>query len=109
MLLLFQSAFLLFSLFAITTIARRKKEGFLGIIGAVLWVLFWIVADVAVFWPDTTSRVAEAFGIGRGSDFVVYVSIALIFYLLFRVHIRLERMEQNITKVVRDRALREKG
>lgn len=106
MLFLFQSAFILFSLFAILNIARRKKEGFLGVAGMVVWILFWIVADIAVAWPDTTSRVAEAFGIGRGADFVIYSSIALIFYILFRLHIKIEAIERDITKVVREKALK---
>ena len=49
---------------------------------------------------------ANRLGIGRGSDLVIYISIAVLFFLLFRVHIAIERVNREVTKVVRDRALK---
>ncbi|MBU1854341.1 MAG: DUF2304 domain-containing protein, partial [Nanoarchaeota archaeon] len=42
------------------------------------------------------------FGIGRPIDVVIYASIIVLFYLIFRMYVKIESMEQNITKVVRE-------
>lgn len=103
----FQIIFVLFSLFALYSVIARKTKGELGPKGALFWLLFWIAADIAVIWPDSTSMVAEAFGIGRGSDFVLYTAVALIFYLLFKLHVKVEGLSRDLTHVVRSKALKE--
>lgn len=101
MLILFQILFVLFVLFAITNVIRRKKEGLLGPKGVVFWVVFWLLSIVAVLWPDSTTQIANLLGIGRGTDFVIYVALVIIFYLLFKLHVKLESVGRDITKVVR--------
>ena len=71
----------------------------------VFWILFWLAADVAVLWPNSTTVLANALGIGRGSDLVLYISLAALFYLLFRLHVKVESINRDVTKVVRDKAL----
>ena len=107
MIVLFQILFTLFALFAIASVFKRKKEGLLGPKGLVFWVMFWLLAIVAVLWPDSTTQLANLLGIGRGSDFVLYVAIALLFYLVFKLHIKLESVGRDITRVVRKEAVEE--
>ncbi len=105
MIILFQILFSLFALFAIGNVVKRKKEGLLGPKGLVFWVVFWLLAMVAVLWPNSTVVVANTFGIGRGTDFILYISIALLFYLVFKLHIKLESVGRDITTVVRKETL----
>ena len=35
---------------------------------AILWMLLWTAAGVAIAWPKVTKIVANALGIGRGAD-----------------------------------------
>ena len=102
---LFQILFLVFSLLAIVAIIRHKKESGLSSRGLFLWVIFWIMADVVVIWPGITNIFASKLGIGRGSDLVLYISIVLIFYILFKLHVKLESINRDITKIVRERSL----
>ncbi len=101
----FQIIFVAFSLLAIANVWKRKKDAELGLKGAWFWILFWLLADMAVLWPESTTLIANRFGIGRGSDFILYIAIALIFFILFRLHVKIERMNRDITKVVRRDAL----
>lgn len=71
------------------------------------WTLVWLGIFVVATDPEITSFVANHAGIGRGADLGVYVALAVLFYLLFRIFVRLEHMERNITKIVRAVALRE--
>jgi small membrane protein len=73
----------------------------------VVWLAFWLAAAVVVAWPELTVKVANFVGIGRGSDLVMYGSVMFLFYALFRLLIRIERLEKNLTKLVRQTALEE--
>ncbi len=108
MLILFQSLFTLFALFAIISVATKRKSGLLGPKGTVFWVLFWLLACIFVWWPNSTVILANYLGIGRGTDLVLYVSLALIFFILFRLHVKVESIGRDITKVVRREALNDK-
>jgi len=105
MLITFQILLVLFALFAIINVVRKYKEGLLGPKGALFWVLFWISVGVVVVWPNNAQKIADHIGIGRGADLVIYVSVAVIFYLLFRLNVKLEGLKRDLTKVVRDDTL----
>lgn len=106
MLIIFQILFIAFALFVVSSVFKRKKGGLLGTKGVVFWLLFWFAAIVAVLWPDLTTKLANYLGIGRGTDLVVYASLAIMFFVLFRLHIKVESIGRDITLVVRDKALK---
>jgi hypothetical protein len=72
------------------------------------WLILWLIVLV-VFWvPDSTGYLAQLLGITRGADLMIYASVLLIFYLLFKIFIRLNKTDEAITKIVRQRALENK-
>lgn len=73
-----------------------------------LWGIFWIVLGVFVIYPSLMSRLANLFGVGRGVDIIIYLALILLFYLAFKINVRMERIEQDITKIVKEEALRKK-
>jgi len=105
MLIIFQILFTLFALAAIFAVGKRKKEQLLGNKGVAFWGMFWVLAIVVVFNPESATGLAEVLGIGRGVDLIIYISIALIFFILFRLHIKIESTARNVTKVVRHNAV----
>ena len=105
MLILFQLLFILFSLFAIISVIKRKREGLLGPKGMIFWIGFWLLAVILVLWPNSTGVVANYLGIGRGADLVFYVSLVVIFYLVFKLNVKLESLGRDVTKVVRAKSL----
>ncbi|MFH1712743.1 MAG: DUF2304 domain-containing protein, partial [Candidatus Jacksonbacteria bacterium] len=46
-------------------------------------------------------------GIGRGVDLIIYLSLIFLFSALFFILVRLERLERDVTKIVRKRTLEE--
>lgn len=70
------------------------------------WLIIWLLAIVVIWRPDVTSFLAIKVGVTRGVDLVVYVSIIVIFYLLFRLLMRQEKLEKEVTKVVSALALK---
>ena len=73
----------------------------------IFWMSLWTAVAVVVVYPKTASLIANLLGVGRGADLVIYSSLLLIFYLSFRIFMRLEKMEKQITKLVIDSALKE--
>lgn len=73
----------------------------------VFWMINWILVGVIAFWPGVTQQIAEFLGIERGIDAIVYFSIVLLFYLIYRSYVKIEHLDQQITKVVRNEALNE--
>src|SRR3989338_6450633 len=85
---------------------RRFRKREMSVRWLALWVILWVGASVVVLVPKTSERIAAILGVGRGVDVVVYLSIATLFYFMFRIMTRLDRMEREITKDVRAAALR---
>ena len=73
------------------------------------WFLLWLTAAFLVIVPDSASYLASLVGVGRGSDLVIYLALLLAFYLLFRIFVRLERTERDLTAIVRELALKKKA
>lgn len=73
----------------------------------IVWSLFWLIAAGLVIWPDASSWLAAVLGVGRGADLVVYLALMLIFYLLFRIFVRFEKQERELSKLVQKQALDE--
>lgn len=71
----------------------------------VVWSVFWVGIIVLVWQPNLTDRLAALLQVGRGADAVFYLSLIVIFYLLFRIYIRFERIDSHITTLVRQIAL----
>jgi hypothetical protein len=46
-------------------------------------------------------------GVERGADLIVYASIVVLFYAMYRVLIRLERQNKELTDLVRSLAIHE--
>ena len=61
--------------------------------------------------PSTLSHLANLTGVGRGVDVIIYLSIIALFYMVYRSYVKMENMEREITKLVREIAIieREKG
>jgi len=73
------------------------------------WVIFWIGILVVIIFPEITNFIANKVGIGRGADVAVYASILLIFYVIFKIYTRIDRIEKDMTKLVRKISIQEKN
>src|SRR3989337_3810313 len=105
MLTTIQIVLLVFILFAISRVLLRIKEKVISTQVGFFWFLIWLAAFVGVILPGTTTRLASYFGVGRGVDVIVYLSLALLFYLVFRIYVMIEDIRRAITFLIRHLAL----
>ena len=104
---LIQVLLVLFAVFAITRVILKARQRRIPTAWAALLSLIWVGLVVVSLLPQTTDLLAAHVGIGRGADLLVYISIIALFYLVFRLVVRMERIQQDITKVVRAMALKD--
>jgi len=103
--MLIQILLLLFIIYAVIKVALRYKDKIISLQEFVLWTVFWFMVGFVVILPETTSLVANLVGVGRGVDLVIYISILILFYLVFRILVRLDKIDKDVTKIVRKIAL----
>ena len=102
-----QLIFLAIVVLALIFTWRRVKQNAIRHGEGLLWACVWIAIGIVVLNPEITSRIANAFGVGRGADFVVYGSVIVLFLLVFQSHIAVQRLERALTELVSRQALRD--
>lgn len=70
-----------------------------------VWVVIWLSAMAAFIWPDGTARLAQAVGIGRGADLILYLAILSGFWAFARLSARQRQTERDLTRLVRELAI----
>lgn len=86
----------------------QKKKGQIQATEFVFWLVFWMVAAGAIIFLKWIDRFVSFVGFsGSGIEVLLYLAVAIIFYLLFRLRLRLERTEKDITKLVSYIALKD--
>jgi len=102
--MLIQIILSLFVVFALANTIQRFKKKEITPSSLLFWVVFWGVVAVVVWRPTLSTDLANFLGVGRGADLLFYFSIAVIFYLIFRLTVKMEKIERDITKIVRELA-----
>lgn len=70
-------------------------------------ILFAIVAVLSIFFPTLLSTVANFFGVGRGTDLVLYGTIVSVLVFMSTTYQRFRVMEVSTTKLARRIAIDE--
>lgn len=83
------------------------RRGRVSARGILFWTLVWILVGVVAVWPNVTYKVAGLVGITRGADLVLYLGLLLVFFILFRNAVRMEKIERDLAALVRVLALRD--
>lgn len=96
---------ILFALFALSRVILRFKDKNISFTELLFWCIVWgSVISVALF-PQIFVTLSSILGIGRGVDTLLYFGMILLFYLLFRLYVKVETQQKDITKLVRIIAL----
>ena len=104
--MLIQFIIILFSLFAISRLRSKLKVKEIDAKEFYLWLLFWAVIIIATLWFRKTDIIAKFFGVEKGADLAVYISILFLFYLLFKLIVKIKKIERDITKIIREIAIK---
>ncbi|MBT4277273.1 DUF2304 domain-containing protein [Candidatus Falkowbacteria bacterium] len=104
--MLIQFLIILFSLFAISRLFKKLRSKEVRNTEFYSWLFFWFLVIGATIWFKETDRIANFFGVEKGADLAVYVSVLFLFYLIFKLIVKVEKQEKEITKITREIALK---
>jgi len=91
-----------FGIFALSRAFLRFRGKEIGISEFFFWSVTWLLLLLLAVFPQYTPIVSKQLGIERGVDVFVYGGVMLLFYLVFRIYVRLEKMDQGITRLVQE-------
>jgi hypothetical protein len=101
----FQYVALTFASFMIVSCARNLVVNWRRSLAPAVWLLTWCGVAAAIAAPNSTTRIANLFGILRGADFVFYCGVLGGLVGFSMVYLRFRQMDRQMTLVVRDLAL----
>ena len=106
--MLIQIVLIIFILLVVWRLVLRFRRKEISVKEFLAWLVFWIIAGLAAAWPKATDIVAKFLGVETGFNLLVALAILVVFYLVFRIFVKLEKTEKDITKIVEHIALENK-
>ena len=103
---LIQIIILAFSIFALSRVFINLGDKNLSKLESIFWSLFWTLAIIVTLFPKLLTQVSFFFGIERGVDLIIYLTIILLAYLIFRLYAKITHIEKNVTKIIRRIAIK---
>lgn len=103
--LIYSIIFPIISLIAILVFFYRYRSGKNSFSSFLIWTIAWIFVIIFSIYPDSSLVFARAFGITRGLDFIIIVALVFIFYLGARLYYKIDNLQDDVNKLVKEVAL----
>jgi hypothetical protein len=89
----------IFILFFASRAYLRFKDKSLSASNFIFWIAIWFASLVFIIDPNLSDVFAKLAGLGRGVDAAFLVAIILMFYLIFRIYIKIDIIDKNLTSL----------
>jgi hypothetical protein len=85
---------------------RQYRRGNNTIFETMLWSSLWIfIAIVAIFPNKTTLFLSKTIGIKDHINAIIFIGLAISFFLIFRMFNTIKKMDRQITELIRKIAI----
>lgn len=101
-----QILIIIFALFAWSRAMLRLRDSNISVGEFSFWSLIWSFVIIVALFPSIINDLSTMVGINRGVDLAVYAGVILLFYLMFRLYVKLDIQARETTKLVREIAIR---
>jgi hypothetical protein len=105
---LIQIVGVIFALFALSRVVLQLKRRSISFNEGLFWIFIWSLVVIFLIFPEFFGYVAEFLGVSRGVDALMYISIVVLFYLIYRLYAKIDNLERQITHIVREIAIRDR-
>jgi hypothetical protein len=78
---------------------KTKKE-------LLIWFIFWGTLLYFALFPAQTKVFAKITGFQDNVNAIIFISLGILFFAVFKIVVALERIEQKLTKIIRREALK---
>jgi small membrane protein len=74
----------------------------------IFWIIAWTGVVVVALFPPIVDLLIHRFGEGRtGLGTFFGMALVLLFFMVYRIYVKVDRIQQTLTKAIQDMALRE--
>lgn len=72
----------------------------------IFWLMFWFGTGILIIFVRSLDQLADRFGFSAsGIQLLLYMAVTIIFYFIFRLRLKVAKMEKDITKLTQTIAL----
>lgn len=103
--MIYQYLGVLIGILAVIIAIIRFRDGKTSSSMLIFWIVIWSLISLLSVFPETTTVFANLFGIGRGLDLILILGLIASYYLIFKLYTLIEKLEMEITELVRQIAL----
>ena len=101
-------AIIIIAFFIFRLLAQKQKQEITAS-EFFLWLTFWLLAGLAVIFIKQIDQLVAYLGFsGSGINFLIYLAVLALFYLVFRLRLTLAKTDQELTKLARQITLNDK-
>ena len=98
---------LLIIIFFLTRLIRQKQKKQITPNEFIFWLIFWALAGSAIIFIKFIDKFVAALGFsGSGINFLFYIAVMILFYFIFKMRLKIVKMEKNITDLMREISLK---
>lgn len=88
-------------------VQKNKKK--ININEFIFWLIFWIAGLIAIIFIKDIDKLVKNLGFsGTGINFLLYLAVIVMFYLIFKNRLQIAKINKDITKIVREKAIDDK-
>ncbi len=96
-------------IFFVSKLFSEKKKKEITSNEFTLWLSFWILAALAITLIKKIDSLVAYFGFsGSGINFLIYLGVLALFYLVFRLRLSIAKLDRNLTELNRQITLNDK-
>ncbi|MBU0647091.1 DUF2304 family protein [Patescibacteria group bacterium] len=102
-----QTLALIVIVFFLARLFWQKQKKQIAIAEFIFWLFFWLISAGAIISLKWLDKIVANLGFSAsGINILLYLSVTVLFYLIFRLRLKLSKIERDITKLVRHIALK---
>ncbi len=99
---------LIIILFFLSRLFIQKKKSNINNFEFNFWASFWFLAALAIIFLKQIDIFVSKLGFSStGINFLLYLATMVLFYLIFKLRLRLNNLENKLTKLTRSIAINE--
>lgn len=98
---------LIFIAIFIWRLFQQKNTKQIGSNEFILWLSFWLLGALAIIFIRFIDKALISIGFsGSGINFLLYLAVISLFYFVFKLRLKLSKLEKNLTDLVREITLK---
>ena len=93
---------ILIILFFLSRLFWQKNKKHINNNEFIFWLIFWIFSLLSIIFLKQIDKLVAKFGFSSsGIEILLYLAVVMLFYFIFRLRLRFEKIEKQLTKIIR--------